>query len=76
MAGLIDPVAELERLAKRRRKSEVELGKLDAKLANGDFARNAPAEVVAKDRARLTELSTELEQLTTQIGRVRALGGE
>jgi valyl-tRNA synthetase len=74
MAGLIDPAAELERLGKRLRKSEGELEKLRAKLGKEDFARNAPAEVVAKDRARLAELTTEIEQLGAQIERVRRLG--
>jgi hypothetical protein len=37
--------------------------------------RNAPADVVAKDRARLAELSTEIGQLTTQIERVGKLRG-
>jgi valyl-tRNA synthetase len=73
MAGLIDPNAELERLAKRVRKVESDLDKLEAKLSNGDFARNAPAEVVAKDRARLAELRAELLQLTAQIERVKRL---
>ena len=73
MAGLIDPAAELERLAKRQRRAEGELGKLEAKLANGDFAKNAPAEIVAKDRCRLAELRTEIEQLTSQVARVNAL---
>jgi len=73
MAGLIDPAAELERLAKRVRKVESDLGKLEAKLSNGDFARNAPAEVVAKDQTRLAELRTELAQLTAQIERVHRL---
>ena len=73
MAGLIDPQAELERLAKRRRKAETDLGKLQGKLENADFARNAPADVVDKDRMRLSELRTELGQLTAQIARVTAL---
>jgi valyl-tRNA synthetase len=73
MAGLIDPQAELERLGKRRRRAEADLAKLEAKLANGDFARNAPAEVVAKDRARLAELRSEIGQLATQIERVTRL---
>jgi valyl-tRNA synthetase len=73
MAGLIDPDAELERLAKRLRTVESDIAKLDAKLSNGDFARNAPAEVVAKDRARLAELRTELAQLTAQVERVNRL---
>ena len=73
MAGLIEPAAELERLAKRQRKVEIDLNKLESKLANAEFARNAPADVVAKDRARLAELRTELGQLGAQIARVDAL---
>jgi valyl-tRNA synthetase len=73
MAGLIEPTAELERLGKRQRKVEIDLNKLESKLANAEFARNAPADVVAKDRARLAELRTELGQLGAQIARVDAL---
>ncbi|MDP9015037.1 MAG: valine--tRNA ligase [Pseudomonadota bacterium] len=75
MAGLIDPQAEIDRLAKRLRKTEVDLAKVEGKLANADFARNAPADVVAKDHARLAELRTELGQLTAQIARVNMLCG-
>jgi valyl-tRNA synthetase len=73
MAGLIDPGAELERLTKRLRKAEIDLNKLTAKLGNADFARNAPPDVVEKDRARESELGTEIGQLGTQIARVKAL---
>jgi valyl-tRNA synthetase len=73
MAGLIDPKAELDRLAKRQRRAETEFGKLQTKLANSDFAKNAPAEVVAKDQMRLSELRTEIDQLTNQVARVNAL---
>jgi valyl-tRNA synthetase len=73
MAGLIDPAAELERLAKQQRKAEADLKKMESKLANAEFARNAPAEIVAKDRQRLAELRTEINQLSAQIARVNAL---
>jgi len=73
MAGLIEPQAELERLEKRRRRAQGDQHKLEAKLANAEFVRNAPPEIIAKDRARLAELSTELEQLGAQQGRVTAL---
>jgi valyl-tRNA synthetase len=73
MAGLIDPTAELERLAKRERRAEGDLQKLEAKLENGDFAKNAPAGVVAKDRARVAELRAEIDQLASQIARVKRL---
>jgi valyl-tRNA synthetase len=73
MAGLIDPAAELERLAKQQRKAEADLKKMESKLGNAQFARNAPAEIVAKDRQRLAELRTEINQLSAQIARVNAL---
>jgi valyl-tRNA synthetase len=76
MAGLIDPAAELARLAKRRGKAEVEVTKLSQKLANADYVRNAPADVVAKDRLRLAGLQTELNQLAAQIARVTQLTNE
>jgi valyl-tRNA synthetase len=75
MQGLIDPAAELDRLAKRRRKAESDVEKLAAKLANGEFAKNAPAEVVAKDEKRLLDLRMEIRQLDAQIARVRKLLG-
>jgi valyl-tRNA synthetase len=73
MAGLIDPAAELARLLKRQNKAEVDLQKMDGKLGNAEFIRNAPPEVVAKDQQRLAELRTEIRQLSAQIARVTAL---
>ena len=73
MAGLIEPEAELERLSKRLRKAEVDLSKMEAKLSNADFAKNAPPEIVAKDQQRVAELRTEIAQLSAQIARVRRL---
>jgi valyl-tRNA synthetase len=76
MAGLIDPAAELDRLAKQQRRAGADLKKLEEKLSNANFAKNAPADVVAKDRQRLGELRMELNQLATQIARVTALKGQ
>jgi valyl-tRNA synthetase len=76
MAGLIDPAAELDRLAKRQRKTNAELLKMESKLSNAEFARNAPPEVVAKDQQRLSELRTEIGQLTAQIARVTKLNDQ
>ena len=73
MKGLIDPVAELERLAKRLRKAEIDMSKLEAKLGNSQFAKNAPPDIVAKDQQRLEELRTEIGQLSAQTARVTKL---
>ncbi len=75
MAGLIDPKAELERLNKRIAKNDSDIGKLNAKLGNENFVRNAPPEVVAGDRARIAELLAQNEGLKVQLERVRRLGG-
>jgi valyl-tRNA synthetase len=76
MAGLIDPAAELARLSRRQSKAEADLKKMESKLRNSEFAKNAPAEVVAKDQQRLAELRREIAQLTAQIARVTALKGQ
>jgi len=73
MKGLIDPTAELDRLAKRLRRAEVDLIKLEAKLGNSQFAKNAPPDIVAKDQQRLEELRTEIGQLSAQTTRVTML---
>jgi valyl-tRNA synthetase len=75
MAGLIDPAAENERLTRRIAKIESDIGKLNGKLGNENFVRNAPPEVVAGDRARVAELSAQILSLKTQLDRVRRVGG-
>jgi valyl-tRNA synthetase len=76
MAGLIDPAAELARLSRRQSKADAELKKMESKLRNSEFAKNAPAEIVAKDQQRLAELRTEIGQLAAQIARVTRLKGQ
>jgi valyl-tRNA synthetase len=73
MAGLIDPAAELERLAKRIAKQDAELGKLRTKLANESFVRNAQPAVVAQDRARVSELEAQVARMREQVETVRRL---
>jgi valyl-tRNA synthetase len=75
MEGLIDPAAEVERLAKRIAKNQSDIGKLEAKLGNENFVRNAPPDVVAADRARAAELLSQNLSLAKQLERVRKLGG-
>jgi valyl-tRNA synthetase len=75
MEGLIDPKAEVERLSKRIAKNESDIAKLEAKLGNENFVRNAPPDVVAADRARAAELKAQNLSLAKQLDRVRKLGG-
>jgi valyl-tRNA synthetase len=66
MEGLIDIKAELARLDREIEKLSKDVEKLLAKLSNSKFVDNAPAEVVAKEQQKLTELRSSLEQLATK----------
>ncbi|MGQ0428348.1 MAG: valine--tRNA ligase [Gammaproteobacteria bacterium] len=73
MAGLIDVAAELARLDKRRSRVGQDLARAEAKLANENFVRNAPADVVAQEQGRVLEFKRELAQLAEQYERVASL---
>jgi len=73
MAGLIDVAAEIERLSKLLAKSNQDLAKMRARLSNESFVRNAPADVVAKDRERESELERTITGLGAQLERLRGL---
>lgn len=66
MAGLIDFEAEKARLQKEIGKISVEIEKLDTKLSNASFVDKAPAALVEKEKARLTELQTAKANLEKQ----------
>ena len=69
MKGLIDPKAELARLAKELEKIQKQHDQIATKLANEGFVAKAPPAVVEGERAKLAELAE-------QIGKVRGSMGE
>ncbi|MCX8961994.1 valine--tRNA ligase [Erwinia psidii] len=73
MAGLVDKTAELERLAKEVAKLEVEIGKIESKLSNEGFVSRAPADVVAKERERMTGFEQAKVKLIEQQAVIAAL---
>ncbi len=73
MAGLIDVEAELARLDKEKEKLDKEIGRLSGKLSNAKFVDNAPAEVVAKEKEKLSNAETTLNQLQEQIIKLQQL---
>jgi len=54
---------QLDRVRREIEKSQAELAGLDAKLANEQFLRNAPAQIVAGAQARQAELRERLSKL-------------
>jgi valyl-tRNA synthetase len=74
MAGLIDPAAETERLGKLLARAQGDLEKVRGRLANGNFLRGAPPEVVATERERAEELARTVSNLSAQLERLRGAG--
>ena len=66
MAGLIDKDAELARLNKEMEKLQKDLKSVQGKLSNEKFVSKAPEEVVAKEKARLTDMETTIAKLEQQ----------
>ena len=74
LADVIDVEAEKARLTKTIEKLEKELNMIKGKLANEKFVANAPAAVVAENRARVDVGGEELKTLQAAFDRVAALG--
>jgi valyl-tRNA synthetase len=75
MAGLIDAAAEAERLSKLLARTRSDLEKVQGRLANDNFVRNAPEPVVTAERQRLAELEQTVVRLASQLERVQDLPG-
>jgi len=73
MAGLIDKNAELARLRKEHEKMEKELARLQGKLQNPKFVDKAPADVVQKERDKLSDAELAQSKLREQIDKIAAL---
>ena len=73
MAGLIDKAAELGRLDKEIQRLEGEVKRVGGKLSNASFVDKAPAEVIAKERAKLAEAEQALTKLAEQRERIASL---
>lgn len=67
LAGLIDVEAERSRLEKEIAKREAGLKAVSGKLNNKKFTDNAPEAVVAKERGKQEQMSTELTALKEKL---------
>ncbi len=73
MAGLIDAAAEAERLGRLLAKTREDLARVQARLANDSFVRNAPSAVVSLERERAAELQRTVASLGVLLESVRKL---
>ena len=73
MKGLIDPTAELNRLAKAQEKLTKQADSLRSKLSNESFVSKAPVNVVEAEKAKLAEMDTQLAEMHKQIEQLNNL---
>ena len=73
MKGLIDPTAELNRLAKAQEKITKQTESLRSKLSNESFVSKAPANVVEAEKAKLAEMDSQLAEMNKQIEQLKAI---
>ena len=73
MKGLIDPTAELNRLAKAQEKLTKQAESLRSKLSNESFVSKAPANVVESEKAKLAEMDSQLAEMNKQIEQLNSL---
>lgn len=73
MAGLIDKEAELARLDKAIEKLEKDATKTRGKLNNENFVSKAPAAVIEKEKAKLSEAESALAKMLEQKQQISAL---
>lgn len=76
MAGLIDIGAERTRLGKEITKLESRMKVASAKLNNKKFMDNAPDSVVAKERGKSEQISTELNALQEKLSQLLQIESE
>jgi valyl-tRNA synthetase len=70
LAGIIDIDAERVRLKREVAKEEVEMGKIEKKLANAQFVAKAPPEVIEEQRQRLADATTRRDKLLAALARL------
>ena len=73
MAGLIDKAKEEARLNKEIERLAKEVARFEGKLNNDKFISKAPADVVAKEQAKMAEAQAAKAKLTEQLDAIRAL---
>ena len=70
LAGVIDIAAERARLSKERDRLSTDVAKIDAKLANADFVKRAPEEVVDEQRERRETALARMAKLEEALKRL------
>jgi valyl-tRNA synthetase len=67
LAGMIDALAEEQRLAKESKEIKERIAQLKARLGDNAFLSKAPAQVVEKEKQKLAMLEDKLQRLAQEL---------
>ncbi len=73
LKGLIDIEVETARLTKELVRIESELAKINGKLSNDNFIKNAPADIIEKEKIKMNELNEIKDKLDVSISNLKKL---
>jgi len=71
LQGVIDFAAEQVRLEKEMARAVADIARVDAKLANADFIRRAPEEVVEGEREKREEAEARRVKIVEALARLK-----
>jgi valyl-tRNA synthetase len=73
LKGLVDVVAELDKLQKERKKVEAKLQQVNGKLSNNQFLSNAPEDVIKKEHEKKAALDATIAKIVEAEERLKKL---
>jgi valyl-tRNA synthetase len=71
LEGIVDLPAEAARLTREIGKLTAEIGRMDEKLANAEFVKKAPEEVVEELRERREDAAATAAKLSVSLAQIK-----
>jgi valyl-tRNA synthetase len=68
--GMLEPLAEKQRLMKEKEVTQARIAHLDARLADSTFLTKAPPHIIEKEKQKLDMLKDKLERLTLELSQL------
>jgi len=72
LAGMVDRLAEEQRLVKEGEEIKGRIAQLEARLRDNAFLSKAPSQVVEKEKQKLTMLEDKLKRLRQELSQLRS----
>jgi valyl-tRNA synthetase len=70
LAGMVDQLAEEQRLLKEGEEIKVRISQLESRLRNSDFLSKAPSQVIEREKQKLAMLEDKLERLRKELAQL------